>query len=126
MHFQKLMEEISMRFLEAWDNREFDVLRSLLSNEIRFESPNIPGLVPGAEGGAVTGVEETIDYLRRLSVAEPDFRFHRDQSVFNKTDRTMIMQGVMRHNDKPIVAEYRLNEYGKFSSISIRYPEGFR
>ena len=114
-----------MRFLEAWDNRDFVVLQNLLSNDIRFESPNIPGLMPGAEGGMVTGIEQTIDYLRRLSEAAPDFRFHRDLSTFNKTDRTMTLYGVMRQNDKPIIAEYHLNEYGKFSSISIRYPEGF-
>lgn len=125
MNFNQLIQDISFRFLEAWDERDFLKLRTLLASNIVFESPNITELFPDNIDGTIYGIDHAMDYLQKLATMAPDFRFDRDKSVFNKADRTIVMHGVMSQNGKLLIAKYQLNEYGKFSSIHISYPDGF-
>lgn len=125
MYFNRLVQEISIRFLEAWDERDFVRLESLLASDIVFSSPNVADILPEHADGKVYGTVATIAYLKELAKVAPDFRFDRDKSLFNKEDRTIVMRGVMSQNGKTLIATYLLNEYGKFSSISISYPQGF-
>jgi len=125
MNFNQLIQDISFSFLEAWDQRDFLKLRALLASDIVFESPNIIELFPENLTGTIYGIELAMDYLQKLATMAPDFRFDREKSVFNKDDRTIVMHGVMSQNGKLLIAKYQLNEYGKFSSIQISYPDGF-
>lgn len=125
MVFKRLIKELSIQFLEAWNDRDFEILTTLLARDIVYESPNVSLINPTNTENRLIGKELTIKHLKQVSSIFPDFKFNNDFTEICKDDRTIIMKGIMQHNNKMLVANYWLNEYGKFSYICISYPEGF-
>ena len=124
MTFTEKIERITKEFIQTWNNRDFDKLRSFLVSGVVIRSPFVLKIIPPADSDTIQGIDLVMNYFKLLSEQAPQVRFNLELKEFHKENRTMRIQGELIESGKPFHAEYQINEYGKFVRIELTYPEG--
>lgn len=84
MVFKKLIYDITLQFLEAWNSRDFDRIGSFLTPEVVFESPNISRILPENQDNRLNGRVETLNYLSYFASIFPAFYFDNNLTEVRK------------------------------------------
>lgn len=123
MNFVEKIERLTKEFIQTWNDRDFEKLRSFLVPGVVIRSPFVLKILPQSDSDTIQGIDPVMNYFKSLSEHAPQVRFNPDLKEFHKVNRTMRIQGELIDSGKPFQAEYQINEYGKFVRIELTYPE---
>lgn len=122
MNFSNIIVKVTKAFIEAFNNRDFSKLRTLIVDEFVITSPNIKILYPEHDDNTIKGAESAIAYWQTLCQRVPKFFFENKILNLEKDDRLIIYTGLLS-NGIEFTAKFTLNEYGKIEMIIINYNQ---
>ena len=75
---------VANRWIEAYNDKDFDTIRSLCADDIRMEHHN--------RGVAVTGPDAVLELMYQFEPIVPDRRFHSTRRQFTDGERVVTEQ----------------------------------
>jgi hypothetical protein len=121
MVFSILFEKVALDFIDAWNENDFEKMKSFFFQTIVFHSPTIGKFYPENKENTIVGNEGVIAFMKKFVMQASDFQFDKSATEFSKEGRTITMFGAFQNSGTQIKARYLLNEYGKFISVDVEY-----
>lgn len=122
MEFNTIIFNISIEFINAWNNGDFISVSNHLSETIVFESPLISPLKPEYINNRIEGKEEVLNYLKVAFLRKPSIIIDINSIQFKKDSDLIYINTLIENTDIILEATYKLNEYGKFTILKLNYP----
>ena len=119
LSFEKIIEQISKDYTDAWNNEDLEKLGSFLHKNVVVKSPQISKLFPENIDSELQGKDQVKAYWKRLFNEIGCLKV--EQVSLNKKGRTVTtINKVLSHNTT-IVEEFILDEYGYILDLKYTY-----
>lgn len=119
LSFEKIIEQISNDYTNAWNNEDLEKLGSFLHKNVVVRSPQISKLFPENTDSELQGKDKVKEYWKRLFEEVGGLKV--EQISLNKKGRTVTtVNKVVAHNTT-IIEEFILDEYGFILDLKYTY-----
>lgn len=119
LSFEKIIEQISNDYTNAWNNEDLEKLGSFLHKNVVVRSPQISKLFPENTDSELQGKDKVKEYWKRLFEEVGGLKV--EQISLNKKGRTVTtVNKVVAHNTT-IIEEFILDEYGFILYLKYTY-----
>lgn len=119
LSFEKIIEQISNDYTNAWNNEDLEKLGSFLHKNVVVKSPQISKLFPENTDSELQGKDKVKEYWKRLFKEVGGLKV--EQISLNKKGRTVTtVNKVVAHNTT-IIEEFILDEYGFILDLKYTY-----
>jgi len=119
LSFEKIIEQISKDYTDAWNNEDLEKLGSFLHKNVVVRSPQISKLFPENTESELQGKDRVKEYWRSLFDEIGSLKVNQISLIKNGRTVTTINK-VMSHNTT-IVEEFILDEYGFILDLKYTY-----
>ncbi len=122
MSFEKIIQEVVSSFIHAFNKRDFENLKKILTPDFYLISDAVKQIYPENAEGKIAGSDNAIIFWEKMTRELPELLIEEGDFKITSNGKNIVYSGVLK-DGKRFVSNFTMNEYAKIDSLVTKFPD---